>query len=169
MISVMCLVGLNYIHNTSSLPRLAEGCLNGVEHFQCWRKSGFQSVAWVPMSWLKESVDVCAPCAGGSWRRAWGFTIDEPHGSLFAYFRIFTSLADDHVIMSHVTGITQPILTFSNQFQSFPIIFTFGWCLTSIANPDWVPRNTAEDLWFGKTVAEDTGMSVYQNSEAASA
>ena len=39
----------------------------------------------------------------------------------------------------------------------------------SIANPEWVPRNTVEVLWFSKTVAEDTGMSVYQNSEAASA
>jgi hypothetical protein len=49
------------------------------------------------------------------------------------------------------------------------MIFTFGRRLASIANPDWVPRNTAEVLQFGKTVAEDTGMLVYQNSEAASA
>jgi hypothetical protein len=32
--------------------------------------------------------------------------VDEPHGSLFAYFRIFAPLADNHVIASHVTGIT---------------------------------------------------------------
>jgi hypothetical protein len=44
------------------------------------------------------------------------------------------------------------------------MIFTFGRRLVSIANPDWVPRDTAEVLQFGKTVAEDTGMSVYQNS-----
>jgi hypothetical protein len=49
------------------------------------------------------------------------------------------------------------------------MIFTFGRCLASIANPDWVPHDTAEVLQFGKTVAEDTGMSVYQNSEAMSA
>jgi hypothetical protein len=49
------------------------------------------------------------------------------------------------------------------------MIFTFGRRLASIVNPDWVPRNTAEVLQFGKTVAEDTGMSVYQNSEAMSA
>jgi hypothetical protein len=42
---------------------------------------------------------------------------DEPHGSLFVYFRIFTLLADDHVIMSHVTSVTQPIPTFSNWLQ----------------------------------------------------
>jgi len=47
--------------------------------------------------------------------------------------------------------------------------FTFGRRLASIANPDWVPRDTAEVLQFGKTVAKDTGMSVYQNSEATSA
>jgi hypothetical protein len=49
------------------------------------------------------------------------------------------------------------------------MIFTFGQHLASIVNPDWVPRNTAEILWFSKTVAEDTGMSVYQNSKAVSA
>jgi hypothetical protein len=54
------------------------------------------------------------------------------------------------------------------------MIFTFGQRLTSIANPDWSPRNTAEVLQFGKTVAKDTGMSVYrmsvyQNSKATSA
>ena len=38
-----------------------------------------------------------------------------------------------------------------------------------IVNPSWVPRDTAEVLWFSKTVAEDTGMLVYQNSEAMSA
>jgi hypothetical protein len=32
--------------------------------------------------------------------------IDEPHGSLFMYFRIFALLADYHVTVSHVTGIT---------------------------------------------------------------
>jgi hypothetical protein len=40
---------------------------------------------------------------------------DEPHGSLFVYFRIFAPLADDHVIVSHVTSVTRPIPTFSNQ------------------------------------------------------
>ena len=100
--------------------------------------------------------------------------VDEPHGSLFMYFRIFAPLADNHVIASHVTGVTRPIPTFSDQFRSFPLIcddfrsfpmiFTFGRRLTSIANPNWVPRDTAEVLQFGKTVAEDTGMLVYQNS-----
>jgi len=47
---------------------------------------------------------------------------DEPHGSLFMYFRIFTPLADDHVITSHVTGITWPIPTFADQLRSFPLI-----------------------------------------------
>jgi hypothetical protein len=32
-----------------------------------------------------------------------------------------------------------------------------------------VPRGTAEVLQFGKTIAEDTGMSGYQKREAASA
>ena len=49
------------------------------------------------------------------------------------------------------------------------MIFIFGQRLTSIANPDWAPCDTAEVLQFGKTVAEDTGMLVYQNSEAMSA
>jgi hypothetical protein len=48
------------------------------------------------------------------------------------------------------------------------MIFTFSQCLASIASLNWVPRDTAEVLQFGKTVAKDTGMSVYQNSEAAS-
>jgi hypothetical protein len=48
------------------------------------------------------------------------------------------------------------------------MIFTFGRCLALIVTPGSAPCNTAEVLWFGKTVAEDTGMSVYQNSEAAS-
>jgi hypothetical protein len=30
-------------------------------------------------------------------------SVDEPYGSLFVYFRIFTPLADNHVITSHVT------------------------------------------------------------------
>jgi hypothetical protein len=47
---------------------------------------------------------------------------DEPHGSLFAYFRIFTPFADNHVIASHVTGITQPIPTFADHFRSFATI-----------------------------------------------
>jgi len=95
------------------------------------------------------------------------------------YFRIFALLADDHVITSHVTGVTQPILNFGDQFRSFPLIcdnfrsfpmiFTFSQRLTSIVNPEWVPCDTVEVLWFSKTVAEDTSMSVYQNSEATSA
>jgi hypothetical protein len=44
------------------------------------------------------------------------------HGSLFVYFRIFAPLADDHVITSHVTGITQPIPTFANHFRPFTMI-----------------------------------------------
>jgi hypothetical protein len=32
--------------------------------------------------------------------------VDEPHDYLFTYFRIFTPLADNHVIVSHVTSIT---------------------------------------------------------------
>ena len=47
---------------------------------------------------------------------------DEPHGSLFVYFRIFAPLADNHVITSHVTGITRPILTFADDFRSFAMI-----------------------------------------------
>ncbi|KIM71193.1 hypothetical protein PILCRDRAFT_17288 [Piloderma croceum F 1598] len=50
------------------------------------------------------------------------FRDDEPHGSLFVYFHIFAPLVDDHVITSHVTGITQPILTFGDQFRSFLLI-----------------------------------------------
>jgi hypothetical protein len=49
------------------------------------------------------------------------------------------------------------------------MIFTFGRHLALIANPDLVPRSTAEVLQFGKTIAEDTCMSGYQNSKAASA
>jgi len=49
------------------------------------------------------------------------------------------------------------------------MIFAFGRCLALIADPSLVPHSTAEVLRFGKTVAEDTGMSVYQNSEAKSA
>ena len=49
------------------------------------------------------------------------------------------------------------------------MIFTFGRRLALVANPDLVPRGTAEVLQFGKTVSEDTGMSGYQNSEATSA
>ena len=47
---------------------------------------------------------------------------DEPHGSLFVYFRIFALLVDDHVIESHVTGVTVPIPTFGDQFRSFLVI-----------------------------------------------
>jgi len=49
------------------------------------------------------------------------------------------------------------------------MIFTFGRRLALIANPDLVPRGTVEVLQFSKTVAEDTSMSGYQNSDAASA
>ena len=73
------------------------------------------------------------------------------------------------MIVSHVTGITQPILTFANHFHSFAMNFTFGWCLTLIATPGSAPCDTAEVLRFSKTAAEDTSMSVHQNSEAASA
>ena len=38
-----------------------------------------------------------------------------------------------------------------------------------LTSRNWVPCDTAEVLQFSKTVAEDTGMSVYQNSEAVSA
>ena len=41
---------------------------------------------------------------------------DEPHDSLFVYFRIFAPLVDNHVITSHVTGVTRPIPTFGDQF-----------------------------------------------------
>jgi hypothetical protein len=47
---------------------------------------------------------------------------DEPHGSLFVYFRIFTPLAEDHAITSHVTGITRPMPTFTDDFRSFMMI-----------------------------------------------
>jgi hypothetical protein len=46
------------------------------------------------------------------------------------------------------------------------MIFTFGQRLALIATPGSAPCDTAEVLWLGKTVAEDTSMSVYQNSEA---
>src|SRR5258708_3014981 len=49
------------------------------------------------------------------------------------------------------------------------MIFTFGQHLALIANPNLVLCSTAEVLQFGKTVAKDTGMSGYQNSEAMSA
>jgi hypothetical protein len=49
------------------------------------------------------------------------------------------------------------------------MIFTFGQRLALIANPDLVPHSTVEVLQFGKTIAEDTGMSGYQKREAASA
>jgi hypothetical protein len=49
------------------------------------------------------------------------------------------------------------------------MIFTFGRRLALIANPNLVPRGTAEVLQFGKTVTEDTSMSGYQKREAASA
>jgi hypothetical protein len=49
------------------------------------------------------------------------------------------------------------------------MIFTFGQRLASIANPEWVPHDTVEVLWFSKTVAEGTGMLVYQNGKAMSA
>ena len=42
---------------------------------------------------------------------------DEPHGSLFACFRIFAPLVDDHVIVAHVTGIARPIPTFADQLR----------------------------------------------------
>jgi hypothetical protein len=52
-----------------------------------------------------------------------GLLVDEPHGSLFVYFCIFALLADSHMIMSHVTGITQPIPTFADHLRSFAMIF----------------------------------------------
>jgi hypothetical protein len=99
---------------------------------------------------------------------------DEPHGSLFVHFRIFAPLADDHVIVSHVTGVTRPILTFGDQLQSFAlicddlrgvtrpilticnhfaIIFTFGRWLALIVNPNLVLHSTAAVLQFIKTIA----------------
>jgi hypothetical protein len=47
------------------------------------------------------------------------------------------------------------------------MIFTFEQRLALIATPGSAPYDTAEVLQFGKTVAKDTSMSVYQNSEAA--
>jgi hypothetical protein len=49
---------------------------------------------------------------------------DEPHSSLFAYFRIFAPLVDNHVIVSHVT---RPIPTFADQLWSFPLICNNCW------------------------------------------
>jgi hypothetical protein len=49
------------------------------------------------------------------------------------------------------------------------MIFTFEQCLELIATPRSAPYDTVEVLQFGKTAAEDTGMLVYQNNEAASA
>jgi hypothetical protein len=96
---------------------------------------------------------------------------DEPLGSLFVYFHIFAPLADDHVIVSHVTGITQPMLTFANDFRSFAMIcddFYLWAMLSTQCNPRSAPCDTVEVLWFSKTAAEDTSMSVYQNSKAVS-
>jgi hypothetical protein len=45
------------------------------------------------------------PSGSNSVEGCWTY-IDEPHGSLFVYFRIFAPLADDHVIASHVTSVT---------------------------------------------------------------
>jgi hypothetical protein len=85
---------------------------------------------------------------------------DEPHGSLFMYFRIFALLADYHVILSHVTGITWPIPTFADQLRSFPLIsddfrsfpIIFGdlwWFLPSadISRSLWTPIWYHAALW----------------------
>jgi hypothetical protein len=66
--------------------------------------------------------------------------------------------------MSH--DLSRSLLTISDRFRSFPIIFTFGRCLALVAAPNSAPRSTPQ---FGKTVTEDTGMSGYQKRKAASA
>ena len=47
---------------------------------------------------------------------------DEHHSSLSAYFRIFTALADDHMIAPHVADVTWPSLILPDPFWSFPMI-----------------------------------------------
>jgi hypothetical protein len=49
------------------------------------------------------------------------------------------------------------------------MIFTFSRHLALIANPDLVPRGTAEVLQLSKTIAESISMSGYQKREATSA
>jgi len=61
-------------------------------------------------------------------------TVDEPHVSLFAYFRIFAPLADDHMIASHVTGITQPIPTFADHFRPFAMFSNHFQSFLAICN-----------------------------------
>jgi hypothetical protein len=64
--------------------------------------------------------------------------VDEPHGSLFVYFRIFTLLVDDYMITSYVTGITWPIPTFADQLQWFPLICNdFQWFPIIFSNLQW--------------------------------
>ena len=80
-----------------------------------------------PVFWYKFNGGVCLVIG------------DEPHGSLFVYFRIFTPLVDDHVIESHVTGVTQPIPTFSDQLWSFPLICD---------DFRWFPMIFSDFRWF---------------------
>jgi hypothetical protein len=61
-----------------------------------------------------EKGNECQSAFFNSWHNYF-HGVDEPHGSLFMYFRIFAPLADDHVIASHVTSVTRPIPTFSDQ------------------------------------------------------
>jgi hypothetical protein len=48
--------------------------------------------------------------------------VDEPHGSLFAYFHIFTPLVDNHVIAPHATDVTWPIPIICDHLRLFPMI-----------------------------------------------
>jgi hypothetical protein len=70
---------------------------------------------------------------------------DEPHGSLFMYFRIFALIMDHHMITSHVTGITSPIPTFTDQLQWFLLICNdFRWFLP-LAD---VSRSLQTLIWY---------------------
>ena len=76
--------------------------------------------------------------------------------------------------MSQVShDLSRPLATSSDHLRRFPIIFSnFRWFLPSadvsraLQTPIGYHVTLQKFLQFGKTVAEDTSMSVYQNSEA---
>ena len=83
----------------------------------------------IDVSWFKTNYATFSECylyvanaPPGSQAAVYDIDADEPHGSLFVYFRIFARLADYHVIVSHVTSVTRPIPTFSDHLRSFPLI-----------------------------------------------
>ena len=92
---------------------------------------------------------------------------------VFSHFRTISGWSRD-CITCHRHHMTYPnlcrsVVMISTHLQWFPMIFSFGRCLALIVNPGLVPHGTAEVLQFSKTVAENTSMLGYQNSEAVSA